>query len=243
VPASDMFGLGMTMVSLAERRDVADLPIDAETGQVDRTKLLKNVEPRVRDVVLSMIQPGVAARLGDPEEALRRLDSPAVQVPAVPSQRPASTGGSKAGLLAAAAGVVAFGVAGVVVLMVGRAADPAPPVIATPVPAPAPVPVVAPEPPPIPPAPVPPPEPATPAPVPAPAPVVTALDEDNSATLKLTSTPSGAEAQLAEASCTTPCSMRVPFGKHAVHFVLGERTVDREVRVLDDTTLHIALED
>ncbi|MCA9712507.1 MAG: serine/threonine protein kinase, partial [Myxococcales bacterium] len=58
-PASDVYGLGMTLVSLAERRDVGDLPIDPRTGQVDPTRLLRGVEPRVRDVVLGMIEPGL----------------------------------------------------------------------------------------------------------------------------------------------------------------------------------------
>ena len=72
VPASDMYGLGMTLVSLAERREVGDLPQDPSTGRVDAAKLMLRVEPRVRDVVLAMIEPGLGERLGNPRQALAR---------------------------------------------------------------------------------------------------------------------------------------------------------------------------
>ena len=77
VPASDMFGLGMTMVSLGERRDVSELPVDDATGQVDPAAVLRGLQPRLRRVVFDMTKPGLAERLGDAEGALRRLDAPA----------------------------------------------------------------------------------------------------------------------------------------------------------------------
>ena len=73
---------------------------------------------------------------------------------------------------------------------------------------------------------------------------MTQLGEDNSATVTLTSAPQGAEVRLGiETLCHTPCEVRLPFGKHVLHFATGTRTVDREIRVLEDAVLHVALAD
>jgi serine/threonine protein kinase len=243
--ASDMYGLGMTMVSLAERRDVGDLPVDASTGQVDPTALLPSVEPRVREVVLAMIQPGLADRLADPTAALRRLDAKHVPARVASVQAPARRSGPRNPTLvlgaAMAAVLVAGGLGGFFVLRSApeRASLPA----SEPAPAPAPFPA------PALPSELPRPEPEAasepaPAPMPRPEVVPTTLTDDDSAELVLTSTPSGITARIdGDVECTTPCKLRLAFGKHTIHLDHAGKRVDRDLRVLEDTTLHIALED
>ncbi len=253
VPASDMYGLGMTMVSLAERREVGDLPQDPSTGRVDVAKLLLRVEPRVRDVVLAMIEPGLGERLGDPRQALRRLDSPPVlpvkaakvEVAVVP--RPIRTA-LVVGVAAAAmlGGVLVLTLAGSKPVPAPRSASvEAKPVIAVAVPSMEPAQPVAPpvgrptaevEPLPVPEEeprleiqPEPPSEPAE-------------LTDENSALLRVTSKPSHALVFIdGKGTCYTPCAQRVSFGRHAVRLEHGERAVDRSVQVLEETLLQVAM--
>jgi serine/threonine protein kinase len=78
-PASDLYGLGMTFVALAARREPADMPEDPESGQIDPRGILALPE-RIQEVLLAMIEPGLGKRLGRAREALARLD--AAQPPA-----------------------------------------------------------------------------------------------------------------------------------------------------------------
>lgn len=248
VPASDMYGLGMTLVSLAERREVGDLPQDPSTGRVDAAKLMLRVEPRVRDVVLAMIEPGLGERLGNPRQALARLDAPPKSAVVVRAEAaPVAVPRSSRLPLVMGAGLAVVGV--LTALTLSMAASPPAPVhraepqavqvVAAPVPAPvvAPVPVQ-PAPPPVEreirPAPVvpsfePPPEPAE-------------LTDENSAELRIISKPSNALVFIdGKGSCYTPCVKRVAFGRHAVRLERDDRAVDRSVQVLESTTLQVSM--
>jgi serine/threonine protein kinase len=247
VPASDMYGLGMTLVSLAERREVGDLPQDPSTGRVDAAKLLSRVEPRVRDVVLAMIEPGLGERLGDPRQALRRLDSPAVLPVKAAKVEIATTPAPLR--IALVVGLVALVMLAGVFLLVSTGskpvivtrqvpveAIPAPPV-ETEKPAPLAPPSTVERQPPIPVIPPPQVEPLL-GPTPEPA----ELTDENSAQLRITSKPSNALVFLdGKGTCYTPCARRVSFGRHAVHLEHGERAVDRSVQVLEDTLLQVSM--
>lgn len=250
VPASDMYGLGMTLVSLAERRDVGDLPQDPSTGRVDAEKILLRVEPRVRDVVLAMIEPGLGERLGDPRQALRRLDAPPksglaarVELAPVPMRSPSRVP------LMVGAGLAVVGVLTALVLTTAASSPvpvhrpgpqavqvaTAPVQVVEPVrplepPMPFPLPVERENPTPVDPPPFePPPEPAE-------------LTDENSAELRITSKPSNAMVFIdGKGSCYTPCVKQVAFGRHAVRLERGERAIDRTVQVLEDTTLQVSM--
>jgi serine/threonine protein kinase len=256
VPASDMYGLGMTMVSLAERRDVGDLPHDPSTGRVDVARLLESVEPRVRDVVLAMIEPGVGERLASPREALRRLDAPPVpavregteleRVAAGPGKLPLRVGialgvlglTATVGLMASSSTKEMSSSAGPVQVQVQPAV------------------VVAPKIEPVVPPPSPPPRqyepkvemgpPEQPAKDPEalepPPPEPAELTDENSAQLRIVTKPSNAMVFIdGKGTCYTPCVRRVAFGRHDVRLEHGERAVDRSVRVLEDTVLQVSM--
>jgi serine/threonine protein kinase len=244
-PGSDMYGLGMTMIALAERCDVGDLPHDQATGRVEPTGLMPSVDPRVRAVVLDMIEPGLASRLSRPREALRRLDA-SLELPAVAAARAVERAGSTHQRMMVAAGVAVAAMGVAVITLFSRSSEPASPpppstISAPPVPVPAPVPAV----PPVPEPEVPPPsaEPAKPPPPPAGRAEVVPheLTEDNSAELVLTTSPPGATAHVLGERCTTPCTIRVSFGEHSLRFVHEGKHVDRRVNVLQDTKIHVSI--
>ena len=154
-PASDVFGLGMTLICLAERLDVGELPMDGASGQIDTKQLLRDVEPRVREVLLGMIEPGLDARIARAKEALQRLDRPPAALVAPPSASiapPMPARSPATGLLAAGVlGAVLLVTAMVFMVTLEPAADPPqPPEPAVVAPPPAPP---VPEAPPAPPAP------------------------------------------------------------------------------------------
>jgi serine/threonine protein kinase len=240
-PASDMYGLGMTLVSLAERRDVSDLPQDASTGRVDGSRLLRSVEPRVRDVVLAMIEPGLGERLSDPREALRRLDAPA-PTPATKAKTPLWEH------------LVNYTVGTITTVMILAATvpllfdfdDDSPPVVVAEAESPRPgAPIVSPPPlvPPLAerePAPVE----HTPVPVEQAPPVAepVELTDENSAMLHISTTPPGALVFIDyKGTCKTPCSARVSFGRHTVRLERNDRAVDRTVHVLEETALKVSM--
>ena len=259
-PASDAYGLGMTLVSLAERRDVADLPHDASTGQVDPSQLLRAVPARVREVVLGMIKPGLGERLSDPREALRRLDAPEEPVRAIAAVRDdggvvRSPHGLALGLfgvaIAASLGMgwLFFGGASESSVTVGVVQSPAIEAVPPPIPAPPPPqPAKVLPPPPLPP-PGPPPRVAEPPELPPrvaepPEPPLPPdeLTDENSALLHLRTTPPGALAFVdRNGTCKTPCSVRVTFGRHEVRLERDGRAVDRSVQVLEETTLRVSM--
>lgn len=238
-PASDMYGLGMTLVSLAERRDVGDLPQDPSSGRVDGSRLLRGMKPQLRDVLLGMIEPGLGERLSDPREALRRLDAPASLPARVEAMsREVSPYEARRGrmVVAAALGIVGVAIGGVLVLSSSEDQPPGPVVTHS---LPAQVTVIAPAPtiesPPLPPA-VPTPERPTPPIEPE------ELTDENSATLLVRSTPDHALVFIdRKGTCYTPCSQRVSFGRHDVRLERAGRAVDRTVQVLEDTELNVSL--
>jgi serine/threonine protein kinase len=249
VPASDMYGLGMTLVSLAERRDVGDLPQDPSSGRVDASRLLLRVDARVRAVVLAMIEPGLGERLADPREALRRLDAPPVlPVKVTKAAVAVAPEAIRRGLvLGAAVAIVGLGAA-MVLAFAGTSASRAEPVAVTRTVAATPVqaqpPPVAPVPPPVEPAQAerePPVLPLVP-PLPSPPPEPAELTDENSAELRITTKPSNAMVFIdGKGTCYTPCVRRVAFGRHAVRLEHGGRAVDRSVQVLEDTLLQVSM--
>lgn len=228
-PASDMYGLGMTLISLAERRDVGDLPQDPSSGRVDGSRLLRSAEPRLRQVLLGMIEPGLGERLSDPREALRRLDAPIVLPVLAPATAVAVTSPARSRTLVLGVTLVALAVGlalSVLVLSVDEQ-SPQPEV-----PRVVPLPQVA-----MPPSRVLPPPPLPPAPV-----EVEELTEANSALLIVRSDPSGALTFIdRKGTCYTPCSVRVSLGEHAVRLERNDRAVDRTVDVREETTLTVSM--
>jgi TPR repeat protein len=71
-PASDLYGLGMTFVSLAAQAAPEELPLDPKTGRADIRKAVK-LPGWVLDLLEEMTRPGAAERLGDARELVRRL--------------------------------------------------------------------------------------------------------------------------------------------------------------------------
>jgi len=249
VPASDMYGLGMTLVSLAERREVGDLPQDPSTGRVDAAKLLSSVEPRVRSVVLAMIEPGLGERLGDPRQALRRLDAPPVLPVKVVKPGTLAVNPRPVTVVVAMLAMLTFMV---LCMYVDTRPVPAPrsasvevePVIAVAAPpmdtgkpvAPPVVPPMAER------EPLPVPEQPKVQPEPPPELEPAELTDENSALLRITSKPSHALVFIdSKGSCYTPCAQRVSFGRHAVRLEHGERAVDRSVQVLEETLLEVSM--
>ena len=261
VPASDVYGLGMTMVSLAERRDVGDLPHDPATGRIDASKVLLGMEPRVRDVVLAMIEPGVGERLRDPREALRRLDAEpvpaALQAPTTTALHSAPPRAWLVTAVVVVGVVMLFGTFTYIMVLGPASSSPPPPPSAhraEPVPVEVAKPVELPEPARLPEdfAPSRPPrqvepkaqrEPLAPPPPIEPPPEPAELTDESSAPLRITSKPSNAMVFIdGKGTCYTPCTRRVAFGRHAVRLERDGRAVDRSVQVLDDTLLQVTME-
>lgn len=236
-PASDMYALGLTFCALAARTDPSEFPVDPATGQVDVRRLLRGHPSRVVDVLEAMTRPGLAARLGDPREALRRLDARHAPVPAT---RPTPHKPPRAANLMLVAGVVVMlAAAGAVVFLnmsaggdaaVSEATSvTAPPVTAQATPEPAP----------------PPPEPAPPEPVvrtPPPAPEPVPLEAEGSAQITLESTPPGAEVYIGDTRvCVTPCAAKLTFGRYTLEFRGEGKTLRRQLMLVQDTTLAVKL--
>lgn len=237
--ASDMFGLGMTMVALGEGRDVGDLPVDDATGQLDPSRVLTTVEPRVREVVLSMTKPGLEHRLADPREALRRLDAPPLPV-AIPQATEVVPSRSRAAPMVAAVAAAAVAVAGGVFYMLiavqpheVRHEDVSVPATPPDPPRPPPPPPAAPVPPVTPPA----------GPSPAPAKVVETELDDDAPKLTVNTTPAGATVYVdGREVCTAACTVQVAFGRHEVRLVHGDAQIDRRINVLEDMTLSVSFD-
>lgn len=139
---------------------------------------------------------------------------------------------------------VAFGLVGAVVvgvIVLGTAGDRSPaPAVPQPAPAPqsAPAPVSTIEPP------SPPVVPTAPEPSPPPGelPMPAELDDESSAVLSIASTPTGALVFIdGLGSCYTPCSRRLPFGRHHVRLEHEERAIDRMVHLPAQTELSVSM--
>jgi len=87
-PASDLYGLGMSMLCVAAGVGPEDLPINHATGGVDVGAMPGLSEP-VERALRGLVAPGLAARFASAEEALAVLaDRPAPRAPlaVVPTQ-------------------------------------------------------------------------------------------------------------------------------------------------------------
>ncbi len=84
---SDLYGLGMTMVTMATGLDPSAMPQNPSTGQVDPSSVLR-VPPSLGQTLLALIRPGVAERPASARAALGLLDQ--AQLPAVPPGPPAA---------------------------------------------------------------------------------------------------------------------------------------------------------
>lgn len=233
-PASDMYGLGMTFVALATRRDPARFDVDPATGRVDVRRMLR-LPARVAGVLERMTAPGLGERLSDPREALALLDGPEVpatrQEPGHPQsrRRAAVVVLGASGVFLAAGAVVAF-MAGVA--SVGPSAPAAsPPAVEAVSPA---APVLAPEPRPLP-------DPSGIDPEPAGGVEVLPVPVAGTAELTLDSSPQGATVQLpGGGTCTTPCKAAVPYGRHRLRFTHEGRAVVRDLMAVRDTSLLVS---
>ena len=88
---SDLYGLGMTMVTMATGMEPAAMPQNPSTGQVDPSQTLR-APPNLAQTLLAMIRPGVAERPQSARQALMLLDQPQ-QVPGLrPGYQPTPYG-------------------------------------------------------------------------------------------------------------------------------------------------------
>ncbi len=244
-PASDMFSLGMSFLALAVRCDASEFPIDPDTGQVNVDALLDRagIEGSLRHVLRDMTRPGVGGRLGDPQEALRRLDAPppAPQLLAPiresqptpqPVVRPAITATtSPAAYLLLLPVVMAIAIGAWLFLVTDEPElQPVPfqPPPSQTVTVPAPTEVT----------------PATPSPVPqaqppVPTPTeVVELTADNSAELELLSHPPSSVFVAGKKVGTTPLKLRRAFGPVQLEFRLENgRKIHRELMLIEDQKL------
>lgn len=247
-PASDVFGLGMTFAALAARSTPQQFPVDRQSGQIDVAAVLDLPAP-LTQVLVAMTRPGLDQRLGDATAALDRLDRGHALTPAAPA--PNSSSAPSAPLFVVVGALIVFfasGLIGYLFFVAQDSADrtvevtrtiPAAPVISQPV---TPLePEVITSPPPTPNPPPPPPEPRVVEEELAPTPFVAEeLDDDNSATLKLVSEPSGAEVWRGQQKLgVTPLEVRLPFGKHPLELRRDGRKFERTVNVLHDTVLNV----
>lgn len=237
-PASDMFSLGMSFISLAVRKEASELPINPRTGGVDAEALLvsSGVEPRVRRVLLEMTRPGVAERLGDASLALRRLDEepPRAEV-ATPKARAAAPRGTTAAIVGAIS-AVALGAALLLVSKGDKASGGSakPPSVYAQPPTPEARPSAPPKEEPT--------APLTPAQTPPQAPPEAKPIADNGerVTIKVTSDPKGASVRIKGASlCETPCELKLPYGDVEIELQYKEKKVYRSLFVIQEQELFV----
>lgn len=76
LPASDLYGLGMSVVALATGCDPTALPLDDRRGGVDMTQVLPKIPAALRPVVEALVRPGLADRVPTARDALALLRSP-----------------------------------------------------------------------------------------------------------------------------------------------------------------------
>lgn len=79
-PRSDLYGLGMSMISAVTGLGPREFPQDPSTGRIDPSAAL-HVPPRLRQTLLAMIQPGLGERPSSAGAALRLLDLTAYTPP------------------------------------------------------------------------------------------------------------------------------------------------------------------
>lgn len=87
---SDLYGLGMTFVTMATGLEPPSLPQNPNTGQIDPSSVLR-VPPHLAATLTAMIRPGVAERPPSARVALSSLDQPQ-QSAAAPYGAPAAYG-------------------------------------------------------------------------------------------------------------------------------------------------------
>lgn len=89
-PASDLFALGMSMVTLITGRSPSEMPFEESTGAVDLAAL--EIPQRWRPVLEGMVQPIVGKRLASASRALELLNNPSqhrvASAPSAGVQRP-----------------------------------------------------------------------------------------------------------------------------------------------------------
>src|SRR5690606_41379250 len=105
-----------------------------------------------------------------------------------------------------------------------------------------PSPPAAPPAPPVNPKPSPPSAPESAPPAPVEVQPIETLTDDNSASVLVTTTPDDVQVFVDGAeACRTPCQVRVSFGRHRLRFVHQGKQVQRDIRVLEDMTVNVAL--
>ncbi|MEZ4462244.1 MAG: serine/threonine-protein kinase [bacterium] len=73
-PASDLYALGMTILTVMTGRNPSEMPLDEATGAVDLAAL--NVSPELRPALQGMTQPIAGQRFQSAAEAIAALDKP-----------------------------------------------------------------------------------------------------------------------------------------------------------------------
>ncbi len=89
---SDLYGLGMTLITMATGCEPPSLPQDPNTGQIDPSSVLR-VPPHLANTLLSMIRPGLSERPPSARATVAFLQQPAAP-PAGPYGAPAVPYGS-----------------------------------------------------------------------------------------------------------------------------------------------------
>jgi hypothetical protein len=86
---SDLYGLGMTCITLATGCSPRELPQDPRTGLIDPTSVLR-VEPHLNHTLLALIRPGIDERPQTARAALAMLDEPTA-LQNLPTTHPGTT--------------------------------------------------------------------------------------------------------------------------------------------------------
>ena len=130
VPASDLYGLGMTMIAALSQRDVLGLPVERSRVQFRR---FVNVSRELADVLEKLVEPIVEDRFPDVAAVRRALAKPAraAAAAAKPARVAAAKPGGHALVKAALGGALALGATAVLIVALGSRSR-----TATPIPAP-----------------------------------------------------------------------------------------------------------
>jgi serine/threonine protein kinase len=73
-PVTDLYALGMTMLSVLSHVAPHEMPIDEDSSKVKVEELVPTLEPRFRDAISSMVEPLAVNRAKSATEVLARLD-------------------------------------------------------------------------------------------------------------------------------------------------------------------------
>ncbi len=117
VPASDLYGLGMTTIAALSQRDVVDLPVERSRVQF---RSFVNVSRELADVLEKMVEPIVEDRFPDVAAVRRALSAkPARAASAKPARAASASPRRNTRVIAIFGGAIALGATSVLVAGIG----------------------------------------------------------------------------------------------------------------------------